>query len=421
MSISYTAIVGNKAKVTNPSIESWYINNNILKDPPKSIMTRRIDKVNQDGSLNEMMYDSGDRFAEGLNVYARGVNPMVSVSYGNSDGTPVKMPYRIIRDGAFRPPILRQEQLLPLSRLPRNTTQAISSKEYQGYYDRVTTPDTKRYFKPEILKGQIAPTKYVNIAMPVKEHFTVNYVNENPLIATALTNAGAKGNTQLDVLTPTRQQNIDPLIATVVSAKQSQKQIDLNTDIQLEKNTPLTFASTGKQSTYYIAIEPDTVVQLDRNLPSYQTSALKTQDVYTKVDAENGFEFQRNLPVYLARTNNFSSDFVAGDNATDYKLAQKTRATTVLLNKYSSNYVAGDNATDYKLAQKLQANSVLTTRTKIDSSQEQNRTHHLPLTIQQGGIEGNKSLPQIERGEMYNPNYTTAKKNLKESMRKYVR
>ena len=79
MSFSYSSIIGNKAKVTFPSVESWGTNNNILRDPPKSIMTRRIDKVNQDGSLNEMLYHSGDRFAENINVYARGVNPMVSV------------------------------------------------------------------------------------------------------------------------------------------------------------------------------------------------------------------------------------------------------------------------------------------------------------------------------------------------------
>ena len=53
-----------------------------------------------------------------LNVYARGVNPMVSVSYQNygSGAGSVKLPYRIMKDGAFRPPIKTIEELLPLSR-----------------------------------------------------------------------------------------------------------------------------------------------------------------------------------------------------------------------------------------------------------------------------------------------------------------
>lgn len=61
MSITYKGILGYKASVTLPSVEGWGTNNNILRDPPKSIMTRRIDKVNQDGSVNEMLYHSGDR------------------------------------------------------------------------------------------------------------------------------------------------------------------------------------------------------------------------------------------------------------------------------------------------------------------------------------------------------------------------
>ena len=158
MSISYNAIVGHKGKVTLPSVESWGTNNNILKDPPKSIMTRRIDKVNQDGSLNEMLYDSGDRFAEAINVYARGVNPMVSVQYNNANGAPVKQPYRILNGGAFRPPELRQEQLLPLSRLPRNVTEATTNKEFIDYTKRVTCPLSQRGFK-DPLKGMVIPTK----------------------------------------------------------------------------------------------------------------------------------------------------------------------------------------------------------------------------------------------------------------------
>lgn len=121
MVFSYSALT-NYGKVTLPAVEGWNTSNNIIKDPPKSVHTRRIDKVGETPYLNTVLSESGDRVCEAINYYARGVNPMVSVSYGQGQqtaGPNAYLPYRIIRDGAFRPPITRQEDLVPLSRLPR--------------------------------------------------------------------------------------------------------------------------------------------------------------------------------------------------------------------------------------------------------------------------------------------------------------
>ena len=134
MAISYSAIV-NYGKVTLPSVESWSTNMNIMKDPTKSIHTRKIDKVGETSAITSAVDESGDRFCEAINYYARGQNPMVSVSYGQGqhNATQAFLPYRIAREGAFRPPIWRQEDLLPLSRLPRIWTQA-STQPYQPIF-----------------------------------------------------------------------------------------------------------------------------------------------------------------------------------------------------------------------------------------------------------------------------------------------
>ena len=131
--LSYSGLT-NHGKVTLPSVESWGTNMNILRDPPKSVHTRKIDKVGQTSNITSMIDDSTDRASEAIMVYARGVNPSVSVSYnnvGNNGGQSsgalaglnntqaAKLPYPIMRDGVFRPPVLKQEQLLPLSRQPR--------------------------------------------------------------------------------------------------------------------------------------------------------------------------------------------------------------------------------------------------------------------------------------------------------------
>lgn len=125
--LSYSGL-RTSSKVTLPSIEMWGTNMNILRDPPRSIHTRRVDKVGQTQSILQAQDESGDRICEMINVYARGVNPMVSVSYDNfsnnaGGGNPLQtspnasLPYKVEN---VRPPVLRQEDLLPLSRLPRN-------------------------------------------------------------------------------------------------------------------------------------------------------------------------------------------------------------------------------------------------------------------------------------------------------------
>jgi hypothetical protein len=120
--LSYDCLTTNR-KVTLPSVEMWGRNKIILRDPNKGIFTRRKDKIGQTQSILLSQEDSGDRIAENINVYARGVNPMVSVSYDNygnnagsrssvTQGAPgVKLP---LRPDVFYPPVFRQEQLLPL-------------------------------------------------------------------------------------------------------------------------------------------------------------------------------------------------------------------------------------------------------------------------------------------------------------------
>lgn len=135
MSISYSGLT-NYGKNALPSVESWGTNNNILRDPPRSITTRRIDKVFDTSMLDQEIQESGNRVAESILVYPRGINPMVGVSFDNFGsnagnrigqsllyrGQQSKMPYRVNQDGAFRPPVLRPVDLLPLSRFPRNNT-----------------------------------------------------------------------------------------------------------------------------------------------------------------------------------------------------------------------------------------------------------------------------------------------------------
>jgi hypothetical protein len=63
-------------------------------------------------------------------------------------------------NGAFRPPVLTQEDLLPLSRLPRNKTSVVSNPEFPNYLKKIENPTELRSVKKEVLHTSVRPTAY---------------------------------------------------------------------------------------------------------------------------------------------------------------------------------------------------------------------------------------------------------------------
>lgn len=182
--------------LTLPSVESWGTNMNIVKDPPKSIYTRKIDKVGQDSKITEMIDGSGDRVCEAINVYARGVNPMVNVSYSNyannGGGNALtragqamsSLPYKVGDAGAFRPPIINPRDLLPLSRQPRLVTQAITNPQAINYTKRALcpTPDKMKQIRKVTLENNaIRPTAIYKSSKMVKDINPSQYIVEDPI------------------------------------------------------------------------------------------------------------------------------------------------------------------------------------------------------------------------------------------------
>lgn len=141
--ISYSGL-RTAPKVTLPSVEMWGTNMNILRDPPKSITTRRRDKVGDTQRIVMEQDGAGSRISENIQVYARGTNPMVTVSYNNSGGTTqqASLPYKI---QTLRPPILSAYDLLPLSRLPRRPIHDITARICRPDLIQLSScPETRR-------------------------------------------------------------------------------------------------------------------------------------------------------------------------------------------------------------------------------------------------------------------------------------
>ena len=205
--LSYSGIT-NYGKVSLPSVEEWGTNMNIIKDPSRSIMTRKKDKVGANNMLLDTIDNDGSRIEENILKFARGVNPSVSVEYsnhGNTGGhrsnglataggvshTSAKLPYRIMDGGAFRPPVMRQEQLLPLSRQSRPTTKAYTNPEVIDYTKRpnacVTAKNAKE-IRTTTLKGNVKPTAVYRVEKPMQKPHDVKYTVQPKIKTCAHTN-----------------------------------------------------------------------------------------------------------------------------------------------------------------------------------------------------------------------------------------
>ena len=351
--LSYSALINN-GTITLPSVSSWGTNMNILRDPPKSITTRRINKVGETSSLTQMVQDSGDRACEAINVYARGVNPCVSVSYsnhGNNGGQRIvggknksiqvsqaKLPYRIIRDGAFRPPVLRQEDLLPLSRQPRCITSAFSQKGFADFSKKLRTCGTAfqtREVKNSVIKNDVKPNAFYNI-QPTIEPFEIKYeIKEEPVHITAQAKYSDKtkyvNHTEMDTSTFVQDVNKYDFSTNLSSKVGNTTSIDelvdldsLRRTIQDVRTTDYTSTKSGNAKTDYIHKD----IELDKNLPVHFS---RTNNIdrtkFTNIRHQNEIQQKLNKPNANFSAQNFRGIKGSIDHSSrDYNLAQKISA-----------------------------------------------------------------------------------------------
>lgn len=229
MAFSYSAING-YGKSTLPSVEAGLGSLNIIKEPKKGITTRRIDKVGFTNDITQMIQDSGDRACEGINVYARGVNPMVAVNYSNIGGSTNgniqvggpqqgRLPYAL---DVFRPPVQRQENLYPLSRLPRNNTSAFSQPGFVDFSKSMSCnarAEPSKTIKQDIIKTFVKPTATYKIEKPLQEPFEVKYVIQPTINVSATSGVRTLDITTQEVKKPTKEIDNNPLHTFALSNK----------------------------------------------------------------------------------------------------------------------------------------------------------------------------------------------------------
>lgn len=102
-------------------------NIHIYRDPPSSKYTRKKERVEW-GDISMFIESDQSRYSDGIRKFQGGVDPMTKMVYQNTSAgsrtntlpnRQARFPYHVLDKGSFRPPMYRQEDLQPLSRMRR--------------------------------------------------------------------------------------------------------------------------------------------------------------------------------------------------------------------------------------------------------------------------------------------------------------
>ncbi len=340
------------------TMPSWELNH-IARDPPKSIHTRKKERVEM-GDVTYMIRNDDSRINEGVNYLARGVNPMVDVMYNNVGGggggktntmanIQASNPYKVMN---VRPPMFTQEDLLPLSRQRRPETSAITNPGIRSGFninnlmDQTDRQEIKTAINKEKLNYiAVRPTAMYRMELPSEVFsngiFSSNAINKDKINVAAV--SGLVGNqdynTSRDMITNIPlQAGKDARNTTASSNINRLENIDRNDNIDennyikdnvilkdIKPNFSVLLYDPGNKnySEVFGSIKDkiNIAVQSSLNRPIDLTredgTPIKLKDyrwkvVYSAVSNDKlvlqpinspDFELERNLPLYAAGTN----------------------------------------------------------------------------------------------------------------------
>jgi hypothetical protein len=425
MSFSYSGIVG-YGKATLPSVEAGLGSMNILRDPPKSITTRRIDKVGQTSSITDMIDDSGNRACEAISLYARGVNPFVSVNYGNSgnifnngsivgNGGQAYLPYRVNRDGAFRPPIMRQEELMPLSRQNRIQTSAFSQPGFVDFSKKLMCGITEqRTVKQNVLKACIRPTATYIIETPMVEPFEVKYVIKNPIKTEGRSGIRTMDNTFLNVQEPSNGidnkrikiegvSGVKLMNDKILENQNPSKEIDSN---PLHANVYVNRGTTGVNK-YDDISNMDTDRFLQDNV-NYSIGANKSLSIeMTPIDECMDVNVKIKNPLnvtYLTNKIGYDkNEYIHNDK----ELGRRVLGANVDTNKYRDIYVRGDTEhqeREYRMNHPI-TQAFTNYGANIQGEDNNSRDYTITKNIDYGSYGGRGQMPVVSNNYNINENF----------------
>lgn len=326
-------------------------NIHIFRDPPKSIHTRKKERV-EFGDVEHWLREDESRIDENIKMYARGVNPSVEVSYSNH-GNPTHSlnigsasnPYKVNK--SFRPPIFRQADLRPLSRLPRPYISGTTNPGVRGSFvdcglnERMDHTEAKAATSVaklgEYYPKQIRPTAVFTIEKPI-EISARHAIKEDLLYAAGITNP--------------QGDHIDNETARYYDENRNYPEINNNYQVEnlftnpsdqrdhnlLNKNMNARTTDRIQVSGYAMPTDHTRLknsynpeYKLERNTPEHSMSAFATDHNKLKNSYDPKFELVRNLPMEQM----YSS--ITGDHSKQGEYKQKNLRRRLDMEGNSSN------------------------------------------------------------------------------------
>lgn len=450
---------------TLPSVENWYTNTNILKLPAKSIQTRRRDKVGDDLQITDWIDDSGDRVCEGISKFAKSINPMVSVSYGNynagSGGNPIaysgktqaSLPRKAMDNGAFRAPIRPLETLLPLSRMPAKVTMAQTHLSFPNSNKRSEIQTDLRAVKKEILQTSVRPTAYLKLETPACPNYDVgSCINDNNISVSANSgvrmNIGRSENKQVPVKEinavtihaiansgvrmnigrsennqpPVKEINLMPMHAIANSGISMNIGRSENNQVPVKEIDDMPMHATANTAYGSNFTVRRTIDDTNVSTEKYIQDALNSD---VRVNVSNPVQ---NNGIYQMPDKGYRDDILSGSYTTGIKGSSKYMFfdETKELERNLPNYNATTNVSDLSKATNLQhtntielvakaSNSVFSNPGSLSKSAIDNissRQFYLPPSLQKGGFNNSGFIPNTDRQQV-SGNLDSMRTNLK--------
>jgi hypothetical protein len=413
--LSYSGLT-NYGRATLPSVETWGSNMNILRDPPKSVTTRRIDKVGQTSDITQMTEDSGNRACEAINVYARGVNPMVSVSYSNNGrggasgsltglsqnftnittgNTQATLPYKAMNEGAFRPPVRRAEDLMPLSRQPRAWTNAFTQPGMVDYSKSIRVLPTAEQSKEiqKTIKTNVRPTAVYKLEKPMERPIETKYHIQSSINNSASSGTRTMNITQQHVGVPVKELHDDPLHA-VANANVGDSRNFVNDNNNIDMNS---------------YIQDISVKETFTNVSSNNSNATSITEIMDlseiNMPIKESINITRNAPLSGVEQNNYvHDDMILTRNLPEYYTTTNTST--------AQNYQRMEH-NDRELERNIPTGSYATnTISRGDTTANNGREAFLIPKIQAGGFDGRGTVPELASARNYRESINTEKSNM---------
>jgi hypothetical protein len=354
---------------------------NILREPPKSIHTKKKERVEM-GDVSYMIRNDDSRINEGISYLARGINPMVDVNYSNYGGNGAKLttmatptatnPYKIIKDGAFRPPMMTQEDLLPLSRMRRPETAATTNPgvstiggfvapNLQNNVDLTVVSNAIDVKKINYLS--IRPSATFNISLPIDvDVFGNRAIQKNKLQFAHYANPSTNLFDVPDYLQNTSDKNIINDAINHDNLKVQNVSSNPNLKVYIQTGNDLTEIQGSIKDKLNIAVQtrlgkPITINREDG-------TAIKIKDYISKVvqtnvnssggDAiilrlnnnENNIKLDRNMPLYAANTS-ISPGYQKQYDNTGIKELDSKLQTSAMSNINDRTMTVSNKASEY--------------------------------------------------------------------------